>query len=42
MKFFLQKVGLAHFRIFSVNGRKLELSYYSGTQVSAVAAEKKG
>ncbi len=42
MKFLLQKLGLVRFRIFSVNGRKLELSYYSGTRASAVAAEKKG
>ncbi len=29
MKFALQKMGLAHFRIFSPRGRRLELNYYS-------------
>ncbi len=42
MKFALQRFGLAHFRIFSPKGRKLELSYYSGNgDASAVGAENR-
>ncbi len=29
LKFFLQKMGVMHFRIFKDNGRKLDLNYYS-------------
>lgn len=39
MKLVLQKLGVARFRIFSVNGRKLGRSYYSATDVSSMSAE---
>jgi glycosyltransferase involved in cell wall biosynthesis len=39
LKFVLQKLGIAHFRIFSEHGRKLDFAYYSldAPQVSPVA-----
>jgi glycosyltransferase involved in cell wall biosynthesis len=45
MKFALQRMGLAHFRIFSERGRKLDLGYYSapaeGTEVLQARAAAK-
>jgi len=38
-KFVLQKTGLAHFRIFSARGRRLDLSYYAAPAAEAPALQ---